>query len=422
MKFQNSNTKIAQILITFLTVVFFTISGFFVGSVFFPNSSSIHSVSSLQTSAQDLAKYNSVLSTLENQFYYRDRLLPSKLQDSTIKGLVAGLNDTPTRYLNTEEYTQYKQTIAGNISGIGIEIGAADNGSKIVSVYQDTPADKAGLKKDDLFLKIDNIDVSKLSAGEVASYVRGQEGSKVTLIISRNGSEQTFQITRAKIYTKSIIFKKITPENFQGICDFTISRFTDDTVQKWDDNWNDAVSQFKSNNCKKLIIDLRNNGGGYVAASEYAIEEFIQDGKVIYGQKQSSGTITNIISNRDSNIKDTTNYPDYRIGALRDTPVVVLINSSSASASEIFAGSLQNLNRAKLVGTPSYGKGSEQQTQEFSDGSALIYTSANWTLPNGQVIDQNYPIKPDYEVLLDDSIKVSTSDKQLDKAKEILGK
>lgn len=422
MRFDKSAPRLNYSLLILLAFV--GILAFFIGSVFFPqNKDKVQSINF--SDYQKLSEVVNVLnngyttnngSTVESGFYYKDRLSSSKLEDSTIKGLLSGLEDSPTRYYNPQEYAQYKEAFAGNIYGIGIEISTTDNGPKISSVYEDTPASKAGLKKDDYILKVGDVDVSKLTSGEVATYIRGPEGSEVNVQIKRGDNSLSFKITRAKIYTSSIKFDSLT----STVCKIKITRFTDDSVDKWIQNWNAAIDKYKSNGCVKLLLDLRGNGGGYVDAAKYAIGEFVNDGTVIFGQKNRDGKITNTVSNRDAIAGSKANTGSYKTGSLRDTPITILVNSGSASASEIFSGALQSLNRAKLIGTNTYGKGSVQYTYELkTDTSALVYTVANWTLPNGQVIDQNFPIKPDFNIS-DSNTTDSDKDAQQIKALDIL--
>jgi carboxyl-terminal processing protease len=423
-----STLRISSVL--FIVVCVFVCSlGFFVGSVFFPKGAN-SSESSTNIQLTGFAKLSNIVAVLNkgfdyqesngqtthiDGFYYKDRLNTSKLEDFTIKGLLAGLSDFPTKYYSPQEYSQYKDALAGSIFGIGIEIGNSEIGPKVGYVYEDTPAFKAGLKKGDVFIKVNDLDVSKLTASDVANNVRGLEGTKVHLTLKRDQTLMDFDLVRAKIQTNSIKYEKLS----DGVCKISIQRFTEDTVEKWKSNWNRAVGEYLSDNCQKLLLDLRNNGGGYVEASEYAIGEFVEDGKTIYGKKNNSGQIENVTSLRDAYANSGKSSGVDKTGQLRNTKLVILVNAESASASEIFSGSLQALNRAKLIGVNTYGKGSVQYTYNIQDGSALVYTVQNWTLPNGQVIDQNYPIKVDYTVTNSDT-DPKDKDVQQDKAIEVL--
>lgn len=407
--------RTSEYLFTGLLLCLFLVIGVFVGSVFFPHKDPGSQLLSATNGSTGISKLNDIVKILQSKYYYQDRLDSSKIVDSTVKGFLSGLDDAPTRYLNSQEYAQYKNLLSGDIFGIGIELGGDDQNPKIFNVYVGSPAEKAGVLKDDIILKVDNKAVSGLSLGEIATLIRGVQGSTVKLTLQRGNDIKEFTIQRDKIHTDSVTFAKT---DVAGVCRINIVRFTDDSVEKWRSYWDSAVNQFTSNNCQKLVLDIRNNGGGYVLASKYAIEEFIPDGTYIYGQKKSNGTIDKINSSRDGDIGKGL-YAGTK-GRLRNTPVVILINSNSASASEILAGSLQVQNKAKLVGINSYGKGSVQEENPFSDGSALILTIANWTLPNDQVIDANYPIRPDYVIVPTTDDLKSRKDVQLEKATDLL--
>ncbi|MEI7603457.1 MAG: S41 family peptidase [bacterium] len=407
-EFEKRYSRDSYVVLILLCLFFITV-GFFTGSVFFPR---IDKKTNSNIDSSGLIKFNQVADKLNSDFYYRDKLQTSLVEDSTIKGLLAGLGDPPTRYYNTQEYSQYKEALAGNIFGIGIEISSDNGSSKINAVYSGSPAEKAGVLKDDVIIKVDDKDTEGLTTSDVANLIRGPIGTKVTISFRRKEEVVVFPIIRDKIKTDSIKFSNL---NNDGICKIDILRFTDESVIAWDNNWDVAVAKFNEQKCTKLIIDLRNNGGGYVDAAKYSLGEFVNDGTVIFGQKKSNGSIENVASNRDVMSKSS-GVP----GKLRDTKTVIIINSSSASASEIFAGAMQSLGRAKLVGINSYGKGSVQETYPFTDGSAMVFTTANWTLPNGQVIDKNYPITPDQVVTISEEDTKIKKDPQLDKAIELL--
>jgi len=392
---------------TVLAVILALFIGTYIGSNFLNQSKK----SPLDFSQNgDFYKFSQVITQLNSNYFYQDRIVSSQLEDTSIKGLLSGLKDPVTRYYNSQEYTQYKDTLAGNIYGIGVEIADNNGGSKIITVFSNSPAEKAGLQVGDAFVKVNDTDVSKLLPSDITVFVRGAVGTKVTITVLRNGENKTFEITRDKVKTDSIKFINL---NQNGICKIDIVRFTDDSAETWESNWDANVAKFISNKCTKLIIDLRNDGGGYIDASKYALEDFVDANTTIFGQKRNDGKIQYVKASRS-------NLTNAVADRFKDIPTVILVNSNSASASEIFSGALQQLSKAKVVGINSYGKGSFQETFNFSDGSAMVYTTGNWTLPNGEIIDQNFPIKPDYVVVPGDSDFKNKVDSQLDKAKDLL--
>lgn len=344
--------------------------------------------------AQDFSSLNDLQATLERKFDGDvDR---TKTLNGAKAGLVDSLGDPYTTYLTQQQAQELSDDLKGNLSGIGAEIGFRNKQLTVIAPIANTPAAKAGLQPSDTIIKIDGKDPSGLSLEEAVSRIRGKAGTDVTLtIIRNNGNPYDIKITRANITVPSVTWKK---EGDVGI--ITVSRFGDDTVTKIQQ----AATELESNGATKYVLDLRNNGGGYLQAA-VGVSNVFMDNKVVV-EERKGGKTTDKLSTKTG-------------GALVGKPVVVLINGGSASASEITAGALQDQGVAKLVGEKSFGKGSVQEIIDLAGGAQLKVTVAHWFTPKGRGIDKQ-GIKPDVEVKMTAEDINAGRDPQLDKAKELL--
>ncbi len=287
------------------------------------------------------------------------------------------------------------EQLAGEYQGIGVEIYQ----DKIIyNVFDDSPAKEAGLQKGDKIIKVNNEDVSEKDNSYVATKIKN-ENDKVEITVLRNNEEKKVTVKKDKLYIPSVTSKVIEEENKKiGYIDITtFSNTTSKQVKK-------ALLSLENDNIDSLVIDVRNNAGGYLISAKEIASMFLEKGKIIYSLQEKDKTQT---------YKDTTSEK-------RDYPVVVLINEYSASASEILTSTLKESYNATLVGKKSYGKGKVQQTLNLEDGSMAKYTTAKWLTPNGKCID-GVGITPDYEIDLDvDENNQTIVDTQLNKAIEIL--
>lgn len=326
--------------------------------------------------------------------YYQD-VNEEELVDSAINAMFSYLGDNYSEHLSKDETSSLLEQLAGEYQGIGVEIYQ----DKIIyNVFDDSPAKEAGLQKGDKIIKVNNEDVSEKDNSYVATKIKN-ENDKVEITILRNNEEKKVTVKKDKLYIPSVTSKVIEEENKKiGYIDITtFSNTTSKQVKK-------ALLSLENDNIDSLVIDVRNNAGGYLISAKEIASMFLEKEKIIYSLQEKDKTQT---------YKDTTSEK-------RDYPVVVLINEYSASASEILTSALKESYNATLVGKKSYGKGKVQQTLNLEDGSMAKYTTAKWLTPNGKCID-GLGITPDYEIDLDvDENNQTIVDTQLNKAIEIL--
>ena len=282
------------------------------------------------------------------------------------RGLVKAAGDTYTYYMTAEEAAEFEKDLSGDVgAGIGVEIAQRNGYVTVMRTTENNPARKAGVLAGDIIYKADDEDISSLSVEEVAKKLRGEAGTKVKLTVIRDGKEISFDLVRETINNVSayIDYKKESAI-------ITITRFDQDTgdlVRK-------LAKEALNKGFKKFIIDLRGNGGGYVSAAQEVASLWI-DGDLVVDQRSSSGSY-----NEKTKAKTG--------GAiLRGKKTTVLVNGTTASASEIVAGALQDYGLAKILGEQTYGKGSVQALRNLSNGEMLRVTVAKWYTPNGKNIN-----------------------------------
>jgi len=352
---------------------------------------------------------------LEEKHLNRKDFDYQKMIYGAISGMVASIDDPYTVFLPPSENKDTKDDLRGDFEGVGIQIGYnKDKQLSVVAPLDGTPAKEAGLKSGDVITKIVDKangvdqDTSEISLPEAVDLIRGKKGTKVVLSIYRDGNDKIFdvELKRDTIVVKSVEvdFKE---SNGKTIAILKLSRFGERTF----DEWTAAVNQIQSSKLKTknfggIILDLRNNPGGFLDGSVFITSEFLESGIVV---QQDSG----------DNGKEI--YKVDRKGSFLTDPLVVLINGGSASASEIVAGALQETKRATLVGEKSFGKGSVQEAEDLIGGAGLHVTVSRWLLPSGKSIDKE-GVSPDVEVKPDENETDDTKDLQLEKAIEILTK
>lgn len=319
---------------------------------------------------------------------------PKQMVYGSISGMVKALNDPYTFFMTPEEARLFNEDLQGQFGGIGAQLEASDGYLIIVAPLDGSPAQKAGLEAKDIIVKIDGADVSEMSFSTAIDKIRGDKGTTVTLTISRAGKLQDIKIVRDIIVTKSVTY-----EMKGNVAYIKMNQFGNDTT----DLMNKAVDFANKNSAKSIIIDLRDNPGGYLQSAIDVEGLFIDKGKVAVIEKTKDGT---------ENKSKTTLNPKFK-----DKPIIILVNGGSASSSEIFAGALQDYGRAKLVGVKTFGKGSVQTVNDLKDGSELKVTVAEWLTPNGRQINKK-GIEPDIKIELTDEDKKANRDPQLDKALE----
>ena len=323
--------------------------------------------------------------------YYKD-IDKTEMVDAAISAMLNYLGEDYSTYMNQDETEDLANKLSGKYNGIGISI---TNGNEIVKVYDDTPAKNAGLEEHDLIESINGKATEGLTQAEVANLIDKQNEN--TIVILRNNEELTFKVKAESI--NNPLPSTTYEENGKTIGYISISSFTN-TVET---EFKKALEELETKNISGLIIDLRNDGGGYLKGASSIASLFLEKGKTIYSLEGKDKT--------DTYKDETDEKRDYKVG--------VLINAGSASASEVLASALKDSYGAILIGEVSYGKGRVQQTKSLEDGSMVKYTTAKWLRPNGDCID-GLGLQPDYEVTLEKGEDGLYHDTQLEKAKELL--
>ncbi len=321
------------------------------------------------------------------------------LMRGAIRGMMDAVGDKQTYYMDPVVYESATSQLSGDYEGIGAYVDTQGEYLTIISPIEGSPAEAAGLKPGDQIIAIDGVDMTGTAPEEARQKVLGPAGTTVKLTVARKGQEEPleFVITRATITIPSVTGKML--EN--DIAYIDINQFGDKTTSEL----NAVLDELIAQNPKGVIIDLRNDGGGYLQTSIEVASEFIDKGVILYEQ-YGDGT------------RDT--YNALGNGRATDLPIVVLVNEGSASASEILAGALQDYGRAKLVGVQSYGKGSVQQWIPLSnENGAARVTVARWLTPKERLID-GVGLTPDFVVELTEDDAANNRDPQLDKAVEVL--
>lgn len=365
----------------------------------------------------DFSSFWNVWQRLASSYYDKSKLDPQKMLNGAISGMVESLGDPFTVYLPPTQNKNFKQGLAGQFSGIGAELGVKDGQIIVIAPLDGTPAQKTGIKAGDSILKVDGDSTSGWSLNQAVERIRGPKDTFVTLtVLHQNGlpaqagkKAVDIRIKRDVITVKSVVgeVRSEKCETGNGKCKIAyirLSQFGDNTNKDWINLINKIHEQVENDkNFKGLILDLRNNPGGYLSDAVFIASEFLREGKTVVLEDMGS------FQTRSLEVK--------RAGKFTDSPIVVLINKGSASASEIVAAALKDHNRAKLVGETSFGKGTIQQAEELGGGAGIHITIARWLTPNGTWVDGK-GLKPDFEVKSDQ--KDATKDPQLEKATQEL--
>lgn len=308
------------------------------------------------------------------------------------KGLVSALGDEYTVYMNEKEANEFDDSLSGNIGGgVGMEVGLRAGVPTAVRILRDNPAEKAGVQAGDVILAVNGDEVQGKSVNDIVTQIRGDVGTTVKLTLLRDGNTKDFTITRAQVTNPSVYG---SVQNGVGV--MTMTRFDNDTGRLA----RSLANEFKASNVKGVVLDLRGNGGGFVTAAQDVAGIWL-DEKVVVVEK-SGGRVVEELKTGNSPI-------------LNGVKTVVLVNESSASASEIVAGALRDHKAATLVGETTFGKGSVQKLLDLSSGSMLKVTVARWYTPGGVNISE-MGIKPDREVLRSSDDVNANRDPQLDAA------
>lgn len=383
-EFINKNVNFSLLEVIIIILVTGIVVSLSTGLIVYNNYDKISKSKSDDTSSEikEFAEsYNHIINS------YIDEVDKSKLIDAAISGMYSFLNDEYSIYMDNDTTESLNEQLEGTYDGIGIEMTMNNKGVIYVTqVFKNTPAEKAGLKPDDILVALDGESLEGKTTTEVANIIKKGTKSEFKLTYKRDNIEKTVTVNKKHVYINSV-----KSERFDNIGYINISTFsatTEEQVKKELDNFDKNISY--------LIIDLRNNTGGYLNAAYDVSELFLKKGKVIYQLKDRNNKIT----------KFTAKSGEYR----HFNNIVVIINGSTASASEILTLALKESANAKIVGTKSYGKGTVQETSKLKSGSMVKYTTAYWLSPKGNSINKT-GITPDY--------KIDGEEEQLKKAIEI---
>lgn len=326
----------------------------------------------------DFGLYWDLWDTIKETYVDQDSLNDKDLFYGSLKGLVMSLDDPYSEFMDPFENQIFLDEVSGSFEGIGAEIGIRAGLLTVISPLDGNPAQKAGIMPGDIIVEIDGQSSQSLSLNEAVSRIKGPKGTEVVLNIFREDFDdlREFKIIRDIINIESVSYEALA----DGIFLINISSFNGDT----DYLFRQAVLEILEEEPRGLILDLRNNPGGYLEVAIEILGEWI-NGEVAVLEHFSDG--------REEE------YLAQGFNLLQDYPTVVLLNYGSASASEILAGALQDHDLAIVIGEKSYGKGSVQLVKNLKDGSSLKLTNSKWLTPNGTSID-NEGIEPDIEVIL----------------------
>lgn len=380
------------IIIIFISVLF----GIIVGYVITSSKNSFVGKEVSPEVSEFVTTYNNIL---EN---YYDSVDEDELMNAAISGMINSLNDPYSNFIEDEDVESFNQLVDGLYVGVGITVQWRDGKSYIVDVFSNSPAEKAGLKVNDVIVRIDKKDVSNMDLSEVSELIKGKSGSKVKIVVLRNEEEISVTVTRSKVVVPTVS-SKVFNKNDVKIGYIYIDSFSANTYKQF----KKELKSLEGKKINSLIIDVRDNPGGHLSQVNKVLELFFGKKTVLY-QIESKNKKEKIYSSTS----DKRNYP-----------IAVIVNESSASASEILASSFKdNYKNAVIIGTKTYGKGTVQKAVELSSGATVKYTIQKWLTANGQWIDGK-GISPDYVVEQSSDYsnnQTDENDSQLQKAIDLL--
>ncbi|MFQ7157177.1 MAG: S41 family peptidase [Merdimonas faecis] len=340
----------------------------------------------------------SVLKGLIDENYIGD-VDEEALEEGIYKGYIQGLEDPYSVYYNEEETKDLYETTEGEYSGIGAVLSQDLESGVItlVQIYEDSPAAKAGLKDNDILTKVGDIEVTDMDLSEVVTYIKGEKGTDVDLTVLRgeDAEEITVTATRDTVEAQTVKYEML--EGQTGY--LSVSEFDSVTYAQYEEALNELTAQGMTG----LIVDLRNNPGGNLNTVCEMLDLVLPKGTIVYTE------------DKDGKRETATSDDEHQI----NVPMVVLVNGNSASASEIYAGAIQDYGIGKIVGTQTYGKGVVQQIFDLGDGTSVKLTIAEYFTPNGRSIDGE-GITPDVEVEYEADENNPEADNQLEKALEVM--
>lgn len=355
----------------------------------------------------DFSLFWEVWDKLHEEYLDANKVKDDQMVYGAIQGMTAALQDPYTVFLPPKQNQQAKEDLNGEFDGVGIQLGYIKRQLAVIAPLEGHPAKKAGVRAGDLILhikdKIKDIDqdTAGLTLPEAVTLIRGKKGTQVSLTIVHEGEEEPREI---ELTRDTIIMPSVEVEFLEDgkVAWLKLHRFGENTDDEWLKTVDKIVSRAETGKeFAGVVVDVRDNPGGYLAGSVFVGSEFIPDGVIVQQQGKTK----------------TETYSVNRRGRLTKTPVVVLVNKGSASASEIAAGALRDRKGAQLVGGQTFGKGTVQNAQDLREGAGIHITVARWLLPNGDRIPED-GLKP--EVAVEDNKETTDRDEQLEKAVEVL--
>ena len=376
------------ILIMILSILF----GSVIGVIF-----SLTKYNYLDSSDKNLQELISTYNSIVNNYY--NKVNKDELIDSAINGMVNSLDDPYSTYMDESETDDFNDSISGYYDGVGITITVDGDNIKIVDIIHDSPADKAGMKKGDIIVKVNDINITKDNFNIMRDTISNADNKKIKFLVNRDGNEMTFNIKKDRIVIDSV-FSDIKDNNIGYLEITSFYANTGDQFEK-------KLNELEKENISSLIIDLRDNPGGHLNQVNRVVEPFFKKGVVIY-QVESNNKKTKIKTTK----KDSRKYP-----------VVILINENTASAAEIVAACFDdNYSDITLVGKKTYGKGTIQKEVNLTSGSSYKYTTDRWLTSKGKWLNRGTTggLDPDIELERYDLNDLNNTDLQLQKAISIL--
>ena len=374
------------IIIVFISLLFGVIVGYFINY-------SKNDTTKDSNLNEIVSTYNSIVKN------YYGELNKEDLKESAIKGMIDSLDDPYSGFMTGDSATEFNETIDGSFSGIGVMIVNGDEYTTVIEVYDDSPAKKAGIEVGDMIIKVDGEDVKGMIGTELAKMVRGKKGTKVVITVKRDEKEITMNIKRDIVDLISVT-DKIIDYDGKNIGYIRIESFAANTYSQF----YKSLKALESKKIDSLIIDVRSNPGGHLQQTKQILSLFFNSKTVLYQIKSN---------NRTEKVYSYSNES-------RKYPVAILIDSASASASEILASCFkENYKKVYIIGNTTYGKGTVQKTQTLSNGTTIKYTSETWLTSKGNSIDK-IGVSPTIEVSLTDEYVNNPCDDTDSQLKEAL--
>jgi len=399
------NKRNSGLLFIFIVLALGLGGGFIIGRSFGSNQAvsgigDFTDVSKIFTKKPTIKLIEEGLDVIAKKYVDRDSINRDDLLYGAMNGMLKVLEDDYSIFLEPKDAKTFEEDVIGSFEGIGAEIGIRDGMLTVISPLKDNPADKAGVKAGDKILYVDGTDTKGLPLDEAVQIIRGRKGSAVVLTIKREGEEENLEISIVRDTIKIPIIE--WEEKGDGIAYIAFSHFTETAPGDFEN----IVQEILQSSADRVILDLRNNPGGFLEVAVDITGWFIEKDKIVVIEERGHGVESKLYMSDGSS-------------AMAEYPIVILINKGSASASEILAGALRDHRGIVLIGENTFGKGSVQELVHLRDGSSIKITIAKWLTPDGLSIEDN-GLEPDISVEMTQEIFDKQGDAQLEKAIEVV--